>query len=309
MQVLVTGGAGFIGSHLCKRLLEEGHEVVAIDNLSNGTKKNIEALIRNPHFEFVKMDVNDIENLRSLFETRPFEMVFHLAANAEVYKGIDDSKLDLENTFHTTLNILEMMRSFDVKKLFFASSSTVYGNAEEPIREDSPSLRPISHYGAAKLASEAFVSSYSNLYGIQTWVARFCNVVGPNMTHGVIPDFIKKLKSNPKELSVYGDGNQTKPYIYIDDLLDGIMCILKKATEQYSAYLVGVDSTVTVAQIAHIVEEELGIHIPIVPMKEHSGLKCDVSSYRYDVSRLCQLGWKPRYSAEKAVNKAVQFNS
>lgn len=305
MRVLVTGGVGFVGSHLCKRLLKERHDVVAIDNLSNGTEHNIESLQDNPHFEFIKVDVNDTDKLRDVFQTHTFEMVFHLAANADVYKGIDDSKLDLENTFHTTLNILEMMRLFDVKKLFFASSSTVYGKAEEPIKEDSPSLRPVSHYGAAKLASEAFVSSYSNLYNIQTWVARFCNVVGPNMTHGVIPDFIRKIEHNPKELIVYGDGNQTKPYIYIDDLLEGVMRILKHTDAPYNAYLVGVETSLTVSQIAQIVMEETGVHVQIHYKSNLSRDLGDVDTYHYNVGRLESLGWKPKFSAEEAVHQAV----
>ena len=306
MKVLVTGGAGFIGSHLCKRLLDEGHDVVAIDNLSNGTEYNIECLQGDSHFEFIKMEINDTEELRVVFETHPFEMVFHLAANADVYKGLDDSNLDVKNTFLTTLHILEMMHSFGVRKLFFASSSTVYGRSEELIREDSPSLRPVSHYGAAKLASEAFVSSYNNLYGIQTWVARFCNVVGPNMTHGVIPDFIKKLKSNPEKLIVYGDGKQTKPYIYIDDLLDGVMCMLRNARESYNDYLIGVDSDVSVEEIARIAMLETGINVPISYELDAVRGKGDVCDYHYDVNKIERLGWNPHFSAKEAVVQALR---
>lgn len=306
MQVLVTGGAGFVGSHLCKRLLDEGHDVVAIDNLSNGTEYNIECLQSDSHFEFIKIDINDTDELRAVFETHPFEMVFHLAANADVYKGLDDSNLDVKNTFLTTLNILEMMHSYGVKKFFFASSSTVYGRSEEPIREVSPSLRPVSHYGAAKLASEAFVSSYNNLYGIQTWVARFCNVVGPNMTHGVILDFIKKLKSNPEELIVYGDGRQTKPYIYIDDLLDGVMCMLRNAGESYNDYLIGVESYISVAEIARIAMMESGLNVPISYEHDVVRGRGDVRDYHYDVNKLKTLGWHPHFSAKEAVMQTMR---
>lgn len=306
MNVLVTGGAGFVGSHLCKRLLGEGHEVVAIDNLSNGTERNIESFHDNPHFDFIKMDVNDTVRLKDVFETHRFEMVFHLAANADVYKGIDDASLDVNNTFMTTLNILETMHAFGVKQLFFASSSTVYGRQDKPIREDSPSLKPISHYAAAKLASEAFVCSYSSLYDIQTWIARFCNVVGPNMTHGVIPDLIKKLNPAPRELKVYGDGSQTKPYIYIDDLLDGVMCMLRNTGESYNDYLIGVDSYISVAEIARIVMIESGVDVPISYVHDIARERGDVSDYHYDVTKLKKMGWTPRFSAKEAVIKTVR---
>ena len=173
-------------------------------------------------------------------------MVFHLAANADVNKGEESAVIDIENTLQTTLSVLEMMRIYEIKKFFFASSSTVYGNAKERLQEYRSIMRPISHYGAAKLASEAFVSSYSGLHDFQVWIARFCNAVGSNMVHGVIPDLIRKLKSHPDSLEVYGDGTQTKPYIWIDDLVEGVMTILEKTNEPSNTYLVGVDSNVTV---------------------------------------------------------------
>lgn len=306
--MLVTGGAGFIGSHICRRLLRDGHSVVVIDNLSNSTKASLEDLFDNPHFTFYEFDVNNTFKLRSVFSTHPFDMVFHLAANADVVKGEENPMEDVNNTLLTTINVLEMMRIFGVKKFFFASSSTVYGNVEDRIQERCTVMRPISHYGAAKLASEAFVSSFCNLHDFQVWIARFCNAVGPNMTHGVIPDLIKKLKKHPSKLEVYGDGTQTKPYIYIDDLLDGVMCLINKTNEKYNAYLVGTDSNMTVEQIAKLIMEELGISTPIEYEKEYIGWKGDVNKYRYDVTRLRMFGWTPRYTAEEAIRKAVKYN-
>ena len=308
MNVLVTGGAGFIGSHLCKRLVEEGHQVVAIDNLSNGSKENLKELEENPQFTLYEFDVNNTFKLRSVFGAHPFDMVFHLAANADVVKGEENPMEDVHNTLLTTINVLEMMRIFGVKKFFLASSSTVYGNVEDRIQERCTVMRPISHYGAAKLASEVFVSSFCNLHGFHVWIARFCNAVGPNMTHGVIPDLIRKLKKYPSRLEVYGDGTQTKPYIYIDDLLDGVMCLIDKADDRYNAYLVGTDSNMTMEQIAKLVMEELNISTPIEYEKEYIGWKGDVSEYRYDVTRLRMFGWTPNYSAEDAIRKAVKEN-
>jgi len=308
MNILVTGGAGFIGSHLCKRLVKDGHNVVAIDNLSNGSKENLKGLEEYPQFSFYEFDVNNTIKLRRVFDTHPFDMVFHLAANADTAKGEETPHEDIENTLFTTLNVLEMMRIYEIKKFFFASSSTVYGNANERLQEHRSIMRPISHYGAAKLASEAFVSSFSSLHDFQVWTARFCNAVGPNMTHGVIPDLIRKLKQHPNELEVYGDGTQTKPYIWIEDLVDGVMWLLNHANDPYNAYLVGVDSNVTVERIAQIVMEEVGIQVPIHYGGEYKGWKGDVHKYSYDVSQLRLMGWTPKYTAEEAIRKSVQLN-
>lgn len=308
MKVLVTGGAGFIGSHLCKRLVKDGHNIVAIDNLSNGNLDNLVALDNNSKFTFYEFDVNNTIKLRRVFDTHPFDMVFHLAANADTAKGEESPHEDIENTLFTTLNVLEMMRIYEIKKFFFASSSTVYGNANERIQEHCSIMRPISHYGAAKLASEAFVSSFSSLHNLQVWIARFCNAVGPNMTHGVVPDLIRKLRQHPDVLDVYGDGTQDKPYIWIDDLIDGIMWLLNNTNEPYNAYLIGVDSNVTVERIAQTVMDEVGVHVPIHYGGEYKGCKGDVHKYSYDVTRLRMMGWLPKYTAEEAVRKAVVEN-
>lgn len=308
MNFLVTGGAGFIGSHICKRLVKDGHQVVAVDNLSNGSRENLKELEGNPQFTFYGFDVNNTIKLRSVFDKHPFDMVFHLAANADVNKGEENAQIDLENTFQTTLSVLEMMRIYEIKKFFFASSSTVYGNAEDRLQEHRSIMRPISHYGAAKLASEAFVSSFSSLHNFQVWIARFGNAVGPNMRHGVVPDLVRKLKSHPAELEVYGDGSQSKPYIWIDDLVEGVMCILKNTNEDYNTYLVGVDSNITVDQIVQMVMDEVGIHVPVHYGGRYSGWKGDVCKYSYDVSQLRLMGWIPQYTAEQAVRKAIQLN-
>ena len=308
MNVLVTGGAGFIGSHLCKRLIENGNTVVVIDNLSNGSEKNLKGIIDNPQLILCKFDINNKQELSGVFGKYSFDMVFHLAANADVYKGADNYHLDYANTLQSTLSVLEIMHQYGVKRLFFASSSTIYGNPIDRINEHSPSLRPISHYGAAKLASEAFISSFNSLYGIEVMTARFCNTVGPNMTHGVIPDLIRKLKSHPTELIVYGDGKQTKPYIYIDDLLDGISRIIENSDQPYNDYLVGVDSSLTVTRIAQIVMNEMGTQIPIKYRNLNTCLNGDQCYYQYDVTKLRMLGWTPKYTAEEAIRKAVIDN-
>lgn len=169
-------------------------------------------------------------------------------------------------------------------------------------------MRPISHYGAGKLASESFISSFSHLHDFKVWIARFCNAVGPNMTQGVIPYLIRKLKSNPKELEVYGDGAQTKPFIWIDDLVDGVMWMLNHTHDDYNAYLVGVQSNVTVAQIAQMVMKEVGTQVPVKHTGDYKGSKGDVHKYSYDVSRLRLMGWTPQYTAEEAIKKSIRDN-
>lgn len=308
MKTLVTGGAGFIGSHICKRLVNEGHQVVTIDNLSNGSLDNLKELEGNPQFSFHEFDVNNTIKLRSVFDSQPFDMVFHLAANADVTKGEESPQVDYENTLQTTLSVLEMMRIYEIKKFFFASSSTVYGNAEERLQDFRSIMRPISHYGAAKMASEAFISSFSHLHDFQVWIARFSNAVGPNMKHGVIHDLVKKLQVHPDVLEVYGDGTQLKPYIYIDDLVDGVMTLLEKTNDDYNAYLVGVDSSLTVDQIVQIAMDETGVHVPVHYGGRYSGWKGDVRKYQYDITSLRLLGWVPKYSAEEAVRKAIREN-
>lgn len=308
MNVLVTGGAGYIGSHISRRLVKDGHSVVIIDNLSNSNKESLSAIFDSPLFSFYEFDVNNTFKLRGVFDRHPFDMVFHFAGNADTRKGEENPYADIENTLQTTLNILEMMRIYDVKKFFFASSSNVYGNAEERLQESRSIMRPISHYGAGKLASEAFISSFSSLHNFQVWIARFSNTVGPEMYRGVIPDLIRKVKMHPDQLEVYGDGTQCKPYIWIDDLVEGVMCILTNAKEDYNAYLVGVDSNVTVERIAQIVMDELDVHVPISYKEEYGGNKGDVNKYSYDVTRLRMFGWVPKYTAEEAIRKAVRMN-
>lgn len=308
MQILVTGGAGYIGSHICKRLVKNGHNVVVIDNLSNSSKDSLSELFDKPNFTFYEFDVNNTFKLRGVLGRHPIDMVFHFAGNSDSCKGEESPYADIENTLQTTLNILEMMRVFEIKKFFFSSSSNVYGNTKERLQESRSIMRPISHYGAGKLASEAFISSFSSLHDFQVWIARFSNTVGPEMYRGVIPDLIRKIKKHPDQLEVYGDGTQSKPYIWIDDLVEGVMWLLSHTKDPYNAYLVGVDSNVSVERIAQIVMEEVGIQAPIAYRKDYVGSKGDVNKYSYDVTNLRMMGWVPKYTSEEAVRKAVQMN-
>ncbi len=305
MNILVTGGAGFIGSHLCDVLLSEGHRVVAVDNFVLGRPENI-AHICDSHFEFVQCDVLDRQQMSAIFRAGEFDMVYHLAANSDIQKGGQDPRVDYDLTFNTTFAVLDLMREYGVKKLFFASTSAIFGETSDVLSEDYGPLRPVSNYGAAKLASEAFISAFSAMYGIQVWITRFPNVVGERFTHGVIYDFIHKLQANPNELEVLGNGEQCKPYVYVRDLVEGIQYVIHHADEPFNVYMLGSDSRTKVKEIAQMVIEEMGLKASIRYTGGDRGWKGDVPEFRYDLSKVNSLGWYAAHDSNAAVRLAIQ---
>lgn len=262
MNILVTGGAGFIGSHLCDALVNNGDNVTVVDNLVLGKKENISHLFGLKNFKFIEADIC-APIMEEIFEQGNFEMVYHLAANSDIQKGGKDPSVDYQLTFNTTFAVLQLMKEFNVKKLFFASTSAIYGETQDCLTEDYGPLRPVSNYGAGKLASEAFISAFSSTYDIQTWITRFPNVVGERFTHGVIYDFVKKLNKNPSELEVLGNGEQCKPYMYVKDLIDGILFVINNSSDKYNVYNLGSDSRTKVKEIAAMVIEEMGLDAAI----------------------------------------------
>lgn len=306
MKILITGGAGFIGSHLCDALLEKGHCITVVDNLVLGKKDNISHLLGNARFTFIQEDILNEEAMRSIFKAGQFDMVYHLAANSDIQKGGKDPMVDYELTFNTTFRILSYMREFEVKRLFFASTSAIYGETSDILNEDYGPLRPVSNYGAGKLASEAFISAFSSNCHIQTWITRFPNVVGERFTHGVIYDFIHKLRKNPRRLEVLGNGEQCKPYVYVKDLVSGILHVVEHASEPYNVYMLGGDSRTKVKEIAAMVIEEMGLDAEIVYTGGDRGWVGDVPEFRYDLSKVNKLGWKAAYSSNEAVRLAIQ---
>lgn len=306
MNILITGGAGFIGSHLCDRLLSEGNNITVIDNLVLGTKENIKHLADCEQFKFVEGDVLDDALMDKLFSEGGFEMVYHLAANSDIQKGGRDPEVDYNLTFNTTFHLLQMMKKHEVKKLFFASTSAIFGEATGFIGENYGPLQPVSNYGAGKLASEAFISAFSSTYNIQTWITRFPNVVGERFTHGVIFDFIKKLKSNPEELEVLGNGMQCKPYIYVKDLIDGIQFVINNAHDRFNVYNLGPDSRTFVKEIAQMVIEEMRLSAEIRYTGGDRGWVGDVPEFKYNLEKVNALGWKTSKTSNEAVRLAIQ---
>ena len=307
MQILVTGGAGFIGSHVCDRLVEAGHNVVAVDNFLLGREANIAHLAGQPLFQFEKVDVADSAQLDPIVEANSFECVFHLAANSDISRSRDDPSIDFHNTFKTTYVVLEAMRKARISQIVFASTSAVYGEAPGRIPEDYGPLLPISHYGASKLASEAYISSYSNNYAIRAWIARFPNVVGERATHGAVFDFAKKLKVNRHVLEVLGNGAQIKPYLHVGDLVTAMLLAWEKMTDPVNVFNVGGTTRTTAKRIAEIVVEESGSPAQIVYTGGDRGWIGDVPAIEFDTTKITQLGWHPKLDSESAVRRAAHW--
>jgi UDP-glucose 4-epimerase len=305
MKVLSAGGAGFIGSHLTDALLERGERVVCVDKLCFGGEDRLRHRADNPDFAFHAFDLCDTAKLNAVFETHRFDRVYHLAANADIQKGGGDPSMDFHNTFLTTVSLLDAMRKFGVKELLFSSTSAVYGDKREPLREDTGDLRPVSYYGAAKLASEAFISAYAAMNGLAARIIRFPNVVGPRLTHGAVFDFIAKLKQNPKELEILGDGKQDKPYIYVADLIEAMLSM--RFTPGVEIFNAGVDTSTTVRRIADIVCEEMDLSNVAYRFTGGSvGWPGDVAKFQYDLSKIHAFGWSAKHTSDEAVRLAVR---
>ncbi|UCH71555.1 MAG: NAD-dependent epimerase/dehydratase family protein [Thermoplasmatales archaeon] len=306
MKTFVTGGAGFIGSHLVDRLIDDGNTVTAYDNLSSGNKKFLEHLMKNDKFDFIEADLLDTERVKK--EIKNHDVVFHISANPFVRLGEKDTKLDLEQGAIVTHNILESMRVNNIKKIVFSSSSVVY--AETPpmaLPETYGPTLPISLYGAGKLASEGLISAFCGTFGFQTWIYRFANVVGSRSTHGVIIDFINKLKKNSDELEILGDGKQQKPYLHVSDVVNGIIHGFNHSHDQLNLFNLGCDSNTTVTKIAKIVVKEMGLkNVKFVYTGGKRGWKGDVPRFQLDSSKINKLGWKASYTSDEAIRKAIR---
>ena len=304
MKTLVTGGAGFIGSHLVDRLMETGNRVKVIDNLSSGSPGNLERWMGHPGFEFMEADLLDPDACSEAVEG--CSRVFHLAANPEVRANKASPEEHFRQNIEATYRLLEAVTERGgVELIVFASTSTVYGEAERlPTPESYGPTKPISMYGASKLACEALISAYASMKGYKAVIYRLANVVGPRSNHGVIWDFVGKLRENPDRLEVLGDGTQSKSYLYIDDCVEGFLKGVE-SRDQVSVFNLGSMDRLSVLRIAEIVREEAG-H-PEATMRLTGGVdggrgwKGDVKLMQLDTSSLRQLGWAPRYGSEEAV--------
>lgn len=308
MKALVAGGAGFIGSNLIDALIAEGNDVVCVDNYFIGTHENIKHLAGNTHFKMYEQDLADFEAVNKIFRTEQVDYVFHLAANSDIQASAGNPAIEYHNTYSTTFSLLEAMRLNGVKKLFFASTSAVYGEQlGREVSEEAVALKPISYYGGCKLGSEAIISSYAYMNDMSVLVFRFPNVIGPRLTHGVIFDFVKRLKADPSHLRILGDGTQSKPYIYVLDLVDAIMRF-KYVDKGVTLYNVGVETQTSVTRIAEIVCEKMGLTgIPFEYTGGRGGWKGDVPVFAYNLDKIHSAGWRASMTSDEAVAKTVEM--
>jgi UDP-glucose 4-epimerase len=312
-RALVTGGAGFIGSHLTGKLLKRNCEVTVIDDFSSGRTENLQHLVGNRFLTVVKEDLRKPGKLGAVVVGH--DLVFHLAANPEVRVGQTAPRVHFEENVLATFNLLEALRQSEERMVVvFASTSTVYGEASLiPTPEDYGPMVPISMYGASKLACEALIASYANTFGLRALVLRLANIVGPRSSHGVIVDFIKKIRANPKELEILGDGRQDKSYMYITDLIGAVMHLTEVflgSTDKNDIYNVGSKDKLSVKEIAEVVAGEL--HCPKIRFKFTGGVeggrgwKGDVKLMQLSIKKLLDSGWKPQYTSRQAVKLAAR---
>lgn len=302
-SVLVTGGAGFIGSHVVDRLAAEGARVTVVDDLSSGQEAFLAGSRKS--IRFVQGDCGDPKVLDRLLPGT--DSVWHLAANPEVRTGETDPAGHYRLNVDLTFRVLEGMRRHKVRHLAFTSTSTVYGRAAVlPTPEDYGPLLPISVYGACKLACEALVSSYTETFGIDALLFRFANVVGPRSTHGVVVDFVRKLKADPKRLEILGDGRQTKSYVSVADTVDAMLHAARHAPKGVHPFNIGSEDAISVVELADVVTGVLGVR----PAYAFTGGTADGAGWTGDVKRMGLAidrmkrlgpGWKPRHSSRDAV--------
>jgi len=308
-RVVVTGGAGFIGSHIVDALMVKGCEVVVIDNLSTGSINNISHHIKSPYFKLI---IEDLKCRRGKWfpAIRESDVVFHFAANPEVRLSTVDPETHFNDNVVATFNLLEAIRRFDIEELVFASSSSVYGEVKSiPVNETAP-LRPVSVYGASKVACESLIHAYSELYGLRALICRYANVVGPRLKHGVVYDFVVKLIKNPNQLEILGDGTQRRSYIYIDDAVKATMVVLQHARKRFDVYNIANVDHIIVKEVADIVVSCMGqsnVKYVYKPVAHGIGWKGDVKCVVLDITKLIRIGFRPKIHSAEAIRRTAKY--
>ncbi|MCK5241108.1 GDP-mannose 4,6-dehydratase [bacterium] len=308
-RVLITGGAGFIGSHLIDALLSAGRYVTILDNMSNGNQRWLDTVIKNRNLEFIEGDLSDESIILTAMKSQ--QQVWHLAGNADIPLGFSNTRIDLDSAVYGTRNILEAMVHEGVKEILFASSGSVYGTlAEENVTEKSGPLYPLSMYAAGKIAAEAFIASYANLFGIQSWIFRFGNVLGSRMSRGAIRDFALRLATNPSVLTILGDGTQEKSYFLIDDCIEGMMWLLSNVSfeqeKNVEIYNLGNPKVTSIRTIAANVVKAMGLSNVVFEYTKKKAWPGDQPVVRLDVSKVKTLGWSPKVNSDAAVSRAAE---
>lgn len=310
-KFIITGGGGFIGSHLAIRLLRDGHEIKVIDKIPLDKAIRLKNITDNKKLSYHQIEISEDVDLKPFFNG--FDVVFHFAASADITLGFQQTDLDIKQGTMLTYKVLETMRLTGVKDIVFSSTGTVYGYPTKiPTPEDVGSFLPISPYGASKLASEGLISAFCHCFGLNGWIFRFGNIIGKDSQRGVIWDLIHKLERNASELEVLGDGEQLKDYVYIDDCLDAMLYGYSKSKEKVNVFNIGSDSNLAVKEIVKIILEETKLKNVNVRYTggptgwKGGGWPGDVNLVLYDISRLKKIGWKPKFSSSEAVRQAVR---
>lgn len=307
MKLFITGGAGFVGSHLVDRLIDK-HDIVVYDNLSSGRLEFLVNHLKNKRLRFVKKDLLDLDSVKQAMKGT--DAVIHLAANPDIRYGIKHTDIDLKQGTVVTYNVLEAMRDNKIKNIVFSSSSVVYGEPERfPTPEDYGPLFPISLYGASKLACEGLISSFCHTFGMQSWIFRFANIIGRRQTHGALVDFIAKLRNKRRLLKVLGDGTQKKSYLYIDNCVDGIIYGFTHAAGEVNVFNLSAGDQITVREIVDIFARKYKdftrTDFRIVYEKKKRGWRGDVREMLLDPKKINELGWKAGMTSREAVEKTV----
>ncbi len=307
-KILVTGGAGFIGSHLVDKLIENDLDVKVLDNLSSGTKINLQNSLDKENFQFFNEELSNPSSLQNILSD--VDIIFHLAANPEVRTSFNNPEISFRENIENTFHLLEAIRKSKIDTIVFSSSSTIYGEPEIiPTPENYGPLYPISHYGASKLACEGLISAYCHSYGINGLIFRLANIIGSRSNHGVIIDFIKKLEYDNKTLQILGDGTQSKSYLHVSDCINAILFCTNKIEEKMEIFNLGNYDQIDVITIAKKIFDELKLNNVKISttndVPEGRGWIGDVKFMNLDIKKLEDLGWKPKYSSLTAVEKSI----
>jgi len=306
---LVTGGSGFIGSYIAEQLVLKNFDVKVVDNLSSGNFENLKSINGKNNFTFLKKDLSDTEGFSNILKN--IKNVFHVAAYPEVRTGFDHPEICYKENVENTFKLLEQIRKSNVETIIFTSSSTVYGEPTIfPTPENYGPLIPISPYGASKLACESLLLSYCHTYGIKGRVFRFANIIGKRSNHGVIWDFVNKLKKDEKNLEILGDGSQSKSYLHVNDCVNSIFSCLRSAKNRTEIFNIGNDDEIDVMSIAKIVCDSMNLSNVNIQttggVDNGRGWIGDVKKMNLDISTIKKMGWKPNLTSSQAVELTAQ---
>ena len=314
MSIIVAGGAGFIGLNLTNELLKRKKSIIILDNFSNGKKIFFSRIKNNDSLRVIECELSRLDEIYKAIEKIKYQVgridaIWHLAANSDISNGIKDPKIDLQDTFMTTFNLLEVAKKYSSKDFFFTSSSAVYGDhRDKNINENSGPLIPISNYGAMKLASEAICFSAYESFLKKLRIYRLPNVVGTPATHGVILDFINKLNKKPLKLEVLGNGEQRKSFVHVNDLIEGMVYLSETNLEENCNPIFNLgqkELSVKVSWIAKQVVLKFSPKAEIVYENKDRGWLGDIPIFSYDTQKAIRFGWSPKMNSKQAINLAI----